>query len=63
METGIEIVKEYGLLFPKGKLTKSPDEAAAIAAKIGFPVVLKIASPDILHKTDIGGVELGLGGA
>ena len=60
METGIKLIKEYGLLFPKGKLTKSPDEAAAIAEEIGFPVVLKIASPDILHKTNIGGVQLGL---
>jgi len=60
VETGIEIIKEYGLLFPKGKLTKSPDEAAQMAAKIGFPVVLKIVSPDIPHKTDIGGVQLDL---
>jgi len=58
VETGIEIIKEYGLLFPKGKLTKSPDEAAEIARGIGFPVVLKIVSPGILHKTDIGGVQL-----
>jgi len=60
VETGIEIIKEYGLLFPKGKLTTSPDEAAQMAAKIGFPVVLKIVSPDIPHKTDIGGVQLDL---
>ncbi len=37
------------------------DEAAAAAARIGFPVVLKILSPDILHKSEIGGVLLGLG--
>ena len=34
--------------------------AATIAGKIGYPVVLKIASPDILHKTDVGGVKVGL---
>ena len=42
---------------PKSQLARSPDEAAAIAASIGFPVVMKISSPDILHKSDIGGVR------
>lgn len=57
---GIDLIKEYGLLFPRSELATSPGEAAEIAEEIGFPVVLKIVSPDILHKTDIGGVQLDL---
>jgi acetyltransferase len=41
---------------------KTPDEAACVAATLGLPVALKILSPDIVHKTDVGGVVLGLGG-
>jgi acetate---CoA ligase (ADP-forming) len=55
-----EIQKAYGLRLPKSELARNPDEAVKIAAEIGYPVVLKIASPDILHKTDVGGVRVGL---
>ena len=41
-------------------LAKTPDEAAAIANRMGYPVVLKIASPDIIHKADVSGVVCGL---
>ncbi len=54
------ILQAYGLNPPDSRLAASPDEAVKIAAEIGFPVVLKIASPDILHKTDVGGVKVGL---
>ena len=54
------ILKAYGLRIPQSEIAETPDQAAQIAARIGFPVVLKIASPDILHKTDIGGVKVGL---
>ena len=50
----------YGIPFPKSHLAKTADEAAKAAEDIGFPVVMKITSPDILHKTDIGGVKLNL---
>jgi acetyltransferase len=50
----------YGIPFPKSHLAKTADEAARAAEEIGFPVVMKITSPDILHKTDIGGVKLNL---
>ncbi len=50
----------YGIPFPKSFLAKTADEAAKAAEEIGFPVVMKITSPDILHKTDIGGVKLNL---
>jgi acetate---CoA ligase (ADP-forming) len=55
-----EIQQAYGLIIPESKLAPTPDDAIAMAAEIGFPVVLKIASPDILHKTDVGGVKVGL---
>ncbi len=55
-----DILKAYGLSIPKSVLAKTPQEAIDIAGEIGYPVVLKIASPDILHKTDVGGVKVGL---
>ena len=55
-----EILVACGIAVPRSELAASPDEAVAAASAIGFPVVMKIASPDILHKTDIGGVKLGL---
>jgi succinyl-CoA synthetase beta subunit len=45
---------------PKSALAKTPDEAAAWAPRIGFPVAVKIVSPEASHKTEIGGVALGL---
>jgi acetate---CoA ligase (ADP-forming) len=50
----------YGLPVTKSSLAKTEDEAAAIAKEIGFPIVLKIVSPDILHKSDAGGVRVNL---
>lgn len=55
-----QILTAYGLQIPKSEIAATPDEAVDLAHQIGFPVVLKIASPDILHKTDIGGVKVGL---
>ncbi len=57
------VAEAYGLRLPKSKLAATADEAIAAAAEIGYPVVLKIASPDILHKTDVGGVKVGLSSA
>jgi acetyl coenzyme A synthetase (ADP forming)-like protein len=54
------ILDAYGLRIPKSELAETPEEAVEIASQIGYPVVLKIASPDILHKTDVGGVRVGL---
>ena len=50
----------YGFPIVPFVLSKSADEAAAAASKIGYPVVMKIAGPKILHKTDVGGVKLNL---
>jgi 3-hydroxypropionyl-CoA synthetase (ADP-forming) len=53
-------LSDYGFIRPRSALAGSEDEAAILASDIGYPVALKIESPDILHKTDLGGVELGL---
>jgi acetyltransferase len=55
-----EVMHAYGMRLPKSKLAQTPDEAAKIASEIGYPVVMKISSPDILHKSDIGGVRVGI---
>jgi len=50
----------YGIPVPRYRLAKTADEAVRFAVEIGYPVVLKIVSPDILHKSDAGGVKLRL---
>ncbi|MEM3420727.1 MAG: GNAT family N-acetyltransferase, partial [Candidatus Hadarchaeum sp.] len=50
----------YRIPRPEAHLAKNEDEAAAAASRLGYPVVLKIASPEIIHKTDIGGVVVGI---
>jgi acetyl coenzyme A synthetase (ADP forming)-like protein len=55
-----EILTAYQFRVPDTELAESSDQAVEIASRLGFPVVLKVASPDILHKTDIGGVRVGL---
>ena len=59
---GKEILMAYGVPVTPTRLAGSPREAAALAAEIDGPVALKIVSPDILHKSDIGGVALDLVG-
>jgi acetyl coenzyme A synthetase (ADP forming)-like protein len=54
------VADAYGIPVPKEGLATSADAAATLAAQIGFPVVLKIVSPQILHKTDAGGVVTGV---
>jgi acetate---CoA ligase (ADP-forming) len=54
------LLEAYGIRFPASEFVRTATEAAAAAARIGFPVVLKVASPQIAHKTDVGGVALGL---
>lgn len=55
-----EVLSLYGLPVPKAGLAKTPEEAVKIAESVGYPVVLKIVSPDIVHKSDVGGVKVGL---
>ena len=61
METK-EILEAYGFVTPQGGVATTPEQAANIANQIGYPVVLKIWSPDILLKTDIGGVKTNVNG-
>ena len=56
----LHVLAEHGIPTPVFKLVQTADEAAAAAASIGFPVVVKVQSPDIPHKTDAGGVRLGV---
>src|SRR5689334_3242585 len=50
----------YGITVPKEGVAATPTEAAKLATKIGYPVVMKIVSPQILHKTEAGGVLVGV---
>ena len=59
-ENSAKILQCYGFIFPRKRLARTPEEAVKFAEEIGYPVVLKISSPQILHKTDVGGVKLGL---
>lgn len=58
IDEAIKIAKAAGIPVPKAAIAKSRGEAGKLADVIGYPVVMKIVSPDILHKTDIGGVIL-----
>ena len=55
-----ELCEAYGIAVPREALARSAAEAATSAGEIGFPVVMKIVSPQILHKTEAGGVVLGV---
>ncbi len=55
-----ELLKEYGISVPDFKLIKNEEEINGLAGEINFPIVMKIVSPDIIHKTDAGGVKLNI---
>jgi acetyltransferase len=54
------LLDAYGIETPAGEIVDSPSDAEAVAAEIDGPVVMKIVSPDVLHKSDIGGVKVGV---
>ena len=54
------ILKAYGIKVPFAKVVKSIEEAKEVIKKTKYPVVLKIDSPDILHKSDVGGIKVGI---
>ena len=55
-----QVLTAFALPLPRGGICRGADEAARTAAEIGFPVALKLVSTEIVHKTEIGGVQLGL---
>jgi len=57
---GYDFLKKYDVPVPEYCIVNSPDKAAEASEKIGFPVVLKIVSPQIIHKSDAGGVIVGI---
>ena len=59
-ELAKQVLSEYGVIVPKYSLVKSAEDAEIEAGKVGFPLVAKIVSPEILHKTDVRGVKVGL---
>lgn len=61
-EEGQQILQAYGLPLPKSELARNAAEAVEAAKSIGFPVVMKIVSPQITHKSDAGGVRINLAG-
>jgi acyl-CoA synthetase (NDP forming) len=54
------LLKGYDIPVPDFKLIKSEDEIGRLTEKMNFPIVMKIVSPDIIHKTDAGGVKVGI---
>jgi 3-hydroxypropionyl-CoA synthetase (ADP-forming) len=59
-ELAKQVLTEYGVKVPKYALAKSSAEAEKMATDVGFPLVAKIVSPQILHKTDVKGVKVGI---
>jgi len=56
-----KVVKTYGIRVPDESVAKSEEEASEAAERIGLPVALKVLSPELTHKSDVGGVRLDLG--
>ncbi|MEK6816538.1 MAG: acetate--CoA ligase family protein [Nanoarchaeota archaeon] len=55
-----KLLAKYDIPFPKSQLAKTKKDASAFAKKIGYPVVLKVSSEEIIHKSDVGGVKINL---
>lgn len=60
-EEALDLLAACGIASPASGLARTAEEAGEIAERIGFPVVLKVVSPDAVHKTEAGGVLLGIG--
>ena len=58
----LALLRDYGLPVPRHAFVKTPEQALDAAERIGYPVVLKVVSPSIVHKSEIGGVRTGLDG-
>jgi acyl-CoA synthetase (NDP forming) len=60
LEESREIMEAAGIPFNGSGLATSPEEAVKLAEEIGYPIVMKIVSPQVIHKTDVGGVKVGM---
>jgi len=60
IDEAIRVAEAAGIPMPKALIARSREEAGVLADSIGYPIAMKIVSPDIIHKTDIGGVVLGV---
>jgi acetyl coenzyme A synthetase (ADP forming)-like protein len=59
----LELLSAYGIQTAPAELARSEEEVVAVATRMGYPVALKIVAPAIIHKTDVGGVQVGIGNA
>ncbi len=59
-EEMLELMAHAGITVPRSRMASTPEEAVASAREVGYPVVMKVISPDVLHKSDAGGVVTGL---
>ena len=59
-KSGKKLLSDFGVVVPKTTLVRNVEEAVKAVKKLNFPVVLKVVSQDILHKSDAGGVVVGL---
>mgnify|MGYP001613687166 CR=1 FL=1 len=60
LKDSMQILHKYKIPIPKSEMTKTAEQAVKAAKKLGYPVAIKLVSPDITHKTDVGGVRLNL---
>lgn len=60
LQSAADLMQAYGIPGARGRVARSREEAALVAGELGFPVVMKISSPGIVHKSDIGGVLLNI---
>ncbi len=61
-EDSLELLKSYGIGVPRWSIAGTAEEAVSQAREIGYPVVMKVVSPDAVHKSEAGGVLVGIGG-
>jgi acetyltransferase len=59
-DEGYDVLRAYGVPVPPTKVARSARKAVEIAGEMGYPVVMKVASPDIAHKSDVGGIAVGI---
>jgi len=60
LEESRQIMEEAGIPFNRSGLATSVEQAVELAGEIGYPIVMKIVSPQVIHKTDVGGVKVGM---